>query len=77
MATERKLNCAKACLAVLLAIYGFICARSFEDGSFLDRVDLIVHEAGHLLFGYFGEFIMVIGGTVGQLLVPATNHPFH
>jgi|GEM_PF-5000969 len=47
MATERKLNYAKACLAVLLAIYGFICARSFEDGSFLDRVDLVAHEAGH------------------------------
>lgn len=42
-----------------------------EEGTFLDRVDLIAHEAGHLLFGYFGEFIMVIGGMLGQLLVPA------
>lgn len=41
------------------------------EGTFLDRVDLIAHEAGHLLFGFFGEFLMVIGGTLGQLLVPA------
>lgn len=68
---KRPLNYLKASFTVLLAIYGFICARSVEEGSFLDRVDLIAHEAGHLFFGYFGEFIMVIGGTLGQLLVPA------
>lgn len=43
----------------------------FPEGTFLDGVDLIAHEAGHLLFGYFGEFMLVIGGTLGQLLVPA------
>jgi hypothetical protein len=66
----RKLNYLKASFTVLLVIYGFVCARSVEEGSFLDRVDLIAHEAGHLLFGYFGEFIKVIGGTLGQVLVP-------
>jgi hypothetical protein len=30
----------------------------------------VAHEAGHLLFSYFGQFIMVLGGTMGQLLVP-------
>ncbi|MBI1921553.1 MAG: hypothetical protein HYS23_10810 [Geobacter sp.] len=69
-ATSRNLNYPKAAFAALLAIYGIICARSIDEGTFLDRVDLIAHEAGHLLFGYFGEFIMVIGGTLGQLLVP-------
>ena len=65
-----KINYLKACFTVLLAIYGFICAGTVEEGSFLDRVDLIAHEAGHLLFGYFGEFMLVLGGTLGQLLVP-------
>ncbi len=55
----------------MLAVYGVVCASSVNEGMFLDRVDLIAHEAGHLLFGYFGEFILVIGGTLGQLLVPA------
>jgi hypothetical protein len=30
----------------------------------------VIHEAGHLFFSWFGEFIGVIGGTVGQLFVP-------
>jgi len=68
--SKKTLNFLKASFALLLAIYGFICARSVEEGSFLDRVDLIAHEAGHLLFGYLGEFIGVFGGTLGQLLVP-------
>src|SRR6266568_7605840 len=67
---KSKINLSKTSFSLCLAIYGFICARSVEEGSFLDRVDLIGHEAGHLLFGYFGEFIKVIGGTLGQLLVP-------
>jgi hypothetical protein len=62
-----QLNYFKLGFTLFLSVYGVNCAR---DGSFLDRVDLIAHEAGHLLFGYFGEFIMVIGGTFGQLLVP-------
>jgi hypothetical protein len=65
-----KLSYLKAGGAVLLGIYGLACLRGVEQGSFLDRVDLIAHEAGHLLFGYFGEFLMVAGGTLGQLLVP-------
>jgi hypothetical protein len=66
-----KISYLKAGGTVLLAIYGLACVRSLGQGSFLDRVDLIAHEAGHLLFGYFGEFMLVIGGTLGQLLVPA------
>jgi hypothetical protein len=66
-----KISYLKAGSTVLLAVYGVICLRSVVQGSFLDRVDLIAHEAGHLLFGYFGEFLRVAGGTLGQLLVPA------
>jgi hypothetical protein len=32
---------------------------------------LIFHEAGHALFMPFGEFLMVLGGSLFQLLVPA------
>jgi hypothetical protein len=66
-----KISYLKAGSTVLRAVYGVVCLRSVAQGSFLDRVDLIAHEAGHLLFGYFGEFMLVIGGTLGQLLVPA------
>src|SRR5262249_2787460 len=29
------------------------------------------HEAGHVIFRPFGEFVITLGGTLGQLLVPA------
>jgi hypothetical protein len=31
---------------------------------------LIFHEAGHVLFMPFGEFMMVLGGSLFQLMVP-------
>ncbi len=65
---NRQINYLKAGFVAATAIYGFVCAR--DVASFLDRVDLIPHEAGHLLFGFLGEFIGVLGGTIGQLLVP-------
>lgn len=38
----------------------------------LDGVDLGVHETGHLVFGLLpGRFLMVLGGTLAQLLMPA------
>jgi hypothetical protein len=32
---------------------------------------LIFHEAGHVFFMPFGEFLMVLGGSLFQLMVPA------
>lgn len=46
--------------------------RSGEIGSaFLHRPLLIFHEAGHVLFRPFGEWMTIFGGTLGQLLMPA------
>ncbi|MFO1419222.1 MAG: hypothetical protein U1E83_11210 [Methylotetracoccus sp.] len=39
-------------------------------GAFLHRVDLVFHEAGHVLFFPFGDFMYVLGGSLGQLLMP-------
>lgn len=39
--------------------------------SFLDFVNLGFHEAGHIFLGFFGRFIMFLGGTIFQLLIPA------
>ena len=38
--------------------------------AFLHNVNLPFHEAGHVIFGVFGQFIGSLGGTLGQLLVP-------
>ncbi|HAK59752.1 MAG TPA: hypothetical protein DCO77_05130 [Nitrospiraceae bacterium] len=68
---KNKIDYLKFGFAVVLVIYGAIIARDVTVYRFLDRVDLVSHEAGHLLFRWFGEFLMVLGGTLGQLIVPA------
>ena len=43
-----------------------------KHGGFLiiDSANLVVHEGGHLLFGWFGRKIGLWGGTILQWLVP-------
>jgi len=40
------------------------------DFLFLDSGNAVIHEAGHPLFSYLGDFMAVLGGTLFQLLVP-------
>jgi len=45
--------------------------RSLEIGeSFLHRVNLVFHEAGHVIFMPFGDFMHILGGSLGQVLMP-------
>jgi hypothetical protein len=37
---------------------------------FLDYANLMIHEAGHPLFSPFGETLMILGGTLLELIVP-------
>src|SRR5205809_7686653 len=39
--------------------------------AFLHGVNLVFHEAGHLIFGFFGQFVGVLGGSLNQVLIPA------
>jgi len=36
----------------------------------LHMVNLVFHEAGHVIFGFLGRTIHILGGTLGQLLIP-------
>ena len=38
--------------------------------AFIHGIDLVFHEAGHVIFGFFGEFIAVLGGSLAQVLIP-------
>ena len=40
---------------------------------FLDGVNLLFHEAGHVFFGIFGRTLHVLGGTLGQLVFPVAT----
>jgi len=58
------------------AVWGFILIgqdyRSGEIGaSFIHRPLLIFHEAGHVVFRLLGEWMSVLGGSLGQLIMPA------
>jgi hypothetical protein len=56
-----------------LAFYGcFLAYALFHNGQFLfiDLANLIVHEGGHLLFGWFGPTLGLWGGTILQWAVP-------
>ncbi len=41
------------------------------QGSFLDNVDLPIHETGHLIFRILGEFMGIAGGSLFQVIFPA------
>ncbi len=52
---------------VLFLLYAFTNPTGF---LILDYVNLIVHEGGHFFFSWFGNTVMILGGTLGELLVP-------
>lgn len=64
-------NAPKLIFALLLSLYFLWIAWDPMQGSFLDNVDLPIHETGHLLFRPFGEFMMVAGGSLFQVILPA------
>jgi hypothetical protein len=61
---------ARRSLTGVLALYGAFLASHPDHYSWIDSLDLAIHEAGHPLFGLFGEFIGFAGGTLMQLIIP-------
>ena len=73
----------KAALIAASAFYVFFLFQEVRGGglpSYMDLVFIPIHEGGHLLFRFFGEFLAVAGGTLMQLGVPfllASHFVFH
>lgn len=63
---------ARRLFTLFLFVYGLYDLTHLGRGTLLDGVDLAIHETGHLVFGPFGEFIGFAGGTLFQLIMPAT-----
>lgn len=61
----------KTVIAAIFTLYFLWCAYDPENAHFLHLVYLTFHEAGHMIFMPFGEFIMVLAGSVFQIVVPA------
>lgn len=66
----------RAALLAVFTVWGWrLIGMDYRDGSlmqsFLHRPLLIFHEAGHVVFMPFGEWMTIAGGTLGQLIMPA------
>ena len=38
--------------------------------TFIDYVNLLIHEGGHGIFSIFPRFLYMLGGSLTQLLIP-------
>lgn len=61
----------KLAVAVIASLYFFWCAYDPYQWHLIDGVNLVIHEAGHLIFRPFGEFMMIAGGSLFQVIMPA------
>ena len=57
-------------LALGTAAYFFYYAQTPMDWHFIDNVNLIIHEAGHSIFAFFGDFLHILGGSLLQIAIP-------
>jgi hypothetical protein len=69
---RRAANVARAIrIGGIVLFAGWVWRYMQGADSILHGSILIFHEAGHLIFMPFGEFMMVLGGSIFQLVVPA------
>jgi hypothetical protein len=66
---------ARAALLALLAFWTWRFAahpldQAVVGESFLHLVNLVFHEAGHVVFAPFGAFMTALGGSLLQVIVP-------
>ena len=65
----------RALTLVVFACWGFYFISAGVNwetigSSFLHNVNLAFHEFGHLFFSPFGKFMMILGGSLFQVLMP-------
>ena len=65
----------RAFVLLVIIVWGlkliFSSVESNYSGiSFMHLINLPFHEAGHILFRIFGQFMMTLGGSLTQCLVP-------
>lgn len=59
------------CAAITIALVVVAaCHKAWGWVPILDSANLAFHEAGHPIYGIFGQTLMLYGGTLGQLTFP-------
>jgi hypothetical protein len=61
----------KTIVALIASLYFFWCAYDPYQWHLIDGVNLLIHEAGHPIFSLLGEFMMIAGGSLFQIIMPA------
>ena len=61
----------KLTVAAIASLYFLWCAYDPYQWHLIDGVNLVIHEAGHLIFRPFGEFLMIAGGSLFQVIMPS------
>lgn len=54
-------------LILIIAVYLILNRGKY---TWIDNADLVIHEAGHVFFMFFGRFIYSAGGTLMQIILP-------
>jgi hypothetical protein len=61
----------KLIFACIAGLYFLWCAWNPYEWHLIDGANLLIHEAGHLFFRPLGEFMMIAGGSLFQVIMPA------
>jgi hypothetical protein len=55
---------------VFYALFLLYAATNTTGFLFIDNANLMFHEAGHVEFSWAGYYTQILGGTLGELIVP-------
>ena len=69
-AYSQKRDWAKLAVVSLVSLYFLRVVINPSGWNFFNYIDLIFHEAGHIIFMPFGDFMTIAGGTILQILIP-------
>ena len=70
MPAHMKKDALKLTVAAIASLYFLWCAYDPGQWHLIDGVNLVIHEAGHLIFRPLGEFMMIAGGSLFQVIMP-------
>jgi len=54
----------------IIVFFSFQLLTQDPPWILLDAMNLVIHEAGHIVFMIFGKFIEILGGSLLQIIVP-------
>ncbi|MCI5051389.1 MAG: hypothetical protein MRY57_03700 [Candidatus Pacebacteria bacterium] len=53
-----------------LVLFNFWFLFTDAQPWIINSINILFHEAGHWIFFIFGQFLYVLGGTLGEILMP-------